>query len=56
MSCADRFLERKCEATAIFCFNDEFAMGMLRRFEQLNIKVPDDISILGIDGIENRSM
>lgn len=54
MSGADRFLERNCGATAIFCFNDEFALGMLRRFEQLNIRVPEDISILGIDGIENR--
>lgn len=54
MSCADLFLERKCDATAIFCFNDEFAMGMIRRFEQLGIAVPADISILGTDGIENR--
>ena len=54
MSGADRFLERNCGATAIICFNDEFALGMLRRFEQLNIRVPEDISILGIDGIENR--
>lgn len=54
MSCADQFIERKCDATAIFCFNDEFALGMMRRFEQLGVTVPGDISILGIDGIENR--
>ena len=29
-------------------------MGLLRRFEQLGIRVPEELSILGIDGIENR--
>lgn len=54
MNCADRFLARKCDATAIFCFNDELALGMIKRFEQLGVKVPEDVSVLGIDGIENR--
>ena len=27
---------------------------MIRRFEQMGIRIPDDLSILGIDGIENR--
>jgi len=54
MSGADLFVSRKCGATAILCFNDEYALGMMKRFEQMGIKIPDGISILGIDGIKNR--
>ncbi|CUQ04228.1 MULTISPECIES: LacI family DNA-binding transcriptional regulator [Hungatella] len=54
MNCADQFLARNCDATAVICFNDEFALGMIRRFEQMGIRIPDALSILGIDGIENR--
>lgn len=54
MNGADTFVERKCDATAVICFNDEYAMGMMKRFGQLGWRVPDDISILGIDGIQNR--
>lgn len=54
MNGADIFLEKGCDATAIFCFNDEYAMGMIKRFEQLGYRVPKDISVMGIDGIENR--
>ncbi len=51
---ADEFIRRKCDATAIICFNDEFALGMVSRFQQLGYRIPEDISIMGIDGIGNR--
>lgn len=51
---ADTYLGRNCDATAVMCFNDEYAMGFMRRFEQLGYRVPDDISVIGIDGIEKR--
>lgn len=48
------FANRNCDATAIIAFNDECAFGMMKQFQELNIKVPQDISIVGIDGVEAR--
>ncbi|MCX7653078.1 MAG: LacI family transcriptional regulator [Fervidobacterium sp.] len=38
--------------TALFCSNDEMAIGALKAFKEFNISVPDDISIVGFDDIE----
>lgn len=38
--------------TAIFCCSDTIAIGVIKYFDKVNIKVPDDISILGFDDIE----
>jgi LacI family transcriptional regulator len=35
--------------TAVFCANDEMAVGALSYFQQAGIAVPDDISVLGYD-------
>ncbi|WP_079527567.1 LacI family DNA-binding transcriptional regulator [Halobacillus hunanensis] len=37
---------------AIFFANDEMAIGGLQAFSEKNIKVPDDISIIGFDDIQ----
>lgn len=37
--------------TAIVCFNDQQALGVLTALKELNIKVPQDISIIGNDDI-----
>lgn len=37
--------------TAIVCFNDQQALGVMMALRDLNIKVPDDISIVGNDDI-----
>lgn len=47
---ADIFVERKLDATAVFCFNDEMAMGFCKRIRQLGLRVPGDISVAGTDG------
>lgn len=44
------------EITAIFCAGDMLAIGILKRALELNIKVPDDISIIGYDDIFNSSL
>jgi len=36
---------------SIVCYNDEVAVGVLRSLYDLNIRVPDDISLIGCDGI-----
>ncbi len=38
--------------TAIFCGNDNMAIGALQAIDEANLKVPEDISIVGFDDIE----
>jgi LacI family transcriptional regulator len=40
------------EITAIFCGNDEMAMGAYQAIEESGKKIPDDISVIGFDGLE----
>lgn len=35
--------------TALFCGNDEIALGALRAVQELQLRVPQDVSILGFD-------
>lgn len=42
---------RKEYPTAIVCFNDQQALAILTALKELNIRVPDDISIIGNDDI-----
>ncbi len=42
----------KAQATAIFCFNDLTAMGLLRACREQGVVVPDQLSVVGFDGIE----
>lgn len=37
--------------SAIFCCNDLLAIGAFRAAENLNLKIPDDVSIAGFDGL-----
>ncbi len=37
--------------TAIVCFNDQQALGVMTALKELNIKIPEDISIIGNDDI-----
>jgi DNA-binding LacI/PurR family transcriptional regulator len=43
--------ERGNFPTAIVCFNDQQALAVLTALKELNIRVPDDISIIGNDDI-----
>lgn len=38
--------------TAIFCTNDEMAMGAIEAIKSLRLKCPHDIAVLGFDGLE----
>ncbi|MDJ0878819.1 MAG: LacI family DNA-binding transcriptional regulator [Halieaceae bacterium] len=35
--------------TAIFCANDEMAMGCIHEIKQAGLRVPDDVSVIGFD-------
>ena len=37
--------------TAIFCYNDMVAVGALLACQELGISVPQDLSLVGFDGI-----
>ncbi len=40
------------EITAVFCASDLMAMGALRAIQSLKWKVPEDIAVVGFDGIQ----
>lgn len=49
----DQLMSLKKTPSAIFCASDDVALGVVDRLKQLNIKVPDDISVIGFDGIKD---
>lgn len=48
---AENILKQDPRPTAVFCENDEMAIGAVRAFKNANLKVPDDISVAGFDNI-----
>lgn len=48
----DALLDLPEEIDAIFCFNDELALVVLRRLYERGYRVPDDIAVIGVDGID----
>ena len=51
---AKMFYERRLDATAVICFNDELALGFCKKIRVLGYQVPEDVSIVGIDGAFSR--
>jgi LacI family repressor for deo operon, udp, cdd, tsx, nupC, and nupG len=48
---AERLLGSKNPPTAIFCFNDEMAMGAIETAKRRGLRVPVDLSVVGFDDI-----
>jgi LacI family transcriptional regulator, repressor for deo operon, udp, cdd, tsx, nupC, and nupG len=48
---AAELMARKDPPTAIFCFNDEMAIGVLDHARRIGLQVPDDLSVIGFDDI-----
>lgn len=48
---ADHFLGLADRPTALVCFNDMMAIGMLKSLQEHGIRVPEEISITGFDNI-----
>ena len=48
---AKRLLLRRPELTAIFALSDVMALGAIRAFRDMGKRVPEDISVVGYDGI-----
>lgn len=48
---AERLLQSKTVPTAIFCFNDEMAMGVIETARRRGVRVPEQLSVIGFDDI-----
>jgi LacI family purine nucleotide synthesis repressor len=49
---ADKIIAMDKRPTAVFCFNDTMALGLMSRLQQRGIRVPEDMSVIGYDNIE----
>lgn len=49
---AQKIISHTDKPTAIFALNDEMAIGILQYFYEKKVYVPDDIAIVGFDGME----
>jgi len=50
-----QLLKKRKPPTAIFTFNDLLAIGAMRALREKGLKIPDDVSIVGFDDIEDSS-
>jgi DNA-binding LacI/PurR family transcriptional regulator len=48
---AEYFLNLTGRPTAIMCFNDMMAIGMMKAFRQAGVKIPGEVSVVGFDDI-----
>ena len=49
---AERLLERGCKFTALFAMADVMAIGAIRALTDHGLKVPEDVSVMGFDGLK----
>ena len=48
---AGRSLARDTEVTAVFCANDQMAMGVMAALREAGRRVPEDVSVVGFDDL-----
>jgi DNA-binding LacI/PurR family transcriptional regulator len=46
------FREHNGLPEAVFCFNDDIALGLIKYFKEIKVRVPEDVAVMGFDGIE----
>ncbi len=46
--------ESGVKPTAVVCFNDEMALGFCKQITKIGYRIPEDLSVTGIDGTFNR--
>lgn len=50
---AKRLLAAREPFTALFAFNDISAIGAIRAFQEAGFRVPEDVSVVGFDDVDN---
>jgi LacI family repressor for deo operon, udp, cdd, tsx, nupC, and nupG len=48
---AQQLLARGSRPTAVFCANDEMALGAMFEFKKAGLRVPEDMSVMGFDNM-----
>lgn len=48
---AEKFISLTNQPSGLVCFNDMMAIGVLRKFEEAGIRIPEDCSVTGFDNI-----
>ncbi len=48
-ACMRSFLADEIRPDAIFCGNDQMAIGAIRAIQEAGLKIPDDIAVMGFD-------
>lgn len=56
MQCCMEFLGNNRDITAVFACNDLMGIGVINACKKLNIKIPEELSIVGFDNIELSEM
>jgi len=51
MEAAQELLHRGLPATAVFCYNDMTAVGVLSALHRAGLRVPEDLSVVGYDDV-----
>jgi len=51
LSLASRLIALPSLPTAVFCANDDMAIGALARFKEVGLRVPEDISLVGFNDL-----
>lgn len=51
VAAAQRFLSLRAMPSAVFCSNDEMALGVIQGLKLRNLRVPEDVSVAGFDDI-----
>ena len=50
-SIAHQLVDKGLEFDGIFCMTDSVALGIIRGFADRGVRVPDDVAVIGFDGI-----
>ncbi len=50
--CTMQLMQLPSPPTAIFCFNDQMAMGTYEALSELKLKIPKDVAVMGFDNLE----
>ena len=47
-----RLMQQTPRPTAIFCFNDQVAMGVYEALHELRLRIPEDVAVIGFDNLD----